>query len=104
MSSELLQIGVWGAGVIIGAFYWPHCIRPAMLLAGAYRRTLAVVMAVGVLALVTSGLLVFLQLSETDVRRDVDPSRVATILAGFWYLTAGPSQIASPGSAAAVIS
>lgn len=91
VSSELLPVGVWAAGVVLGVLYWPHCARPALQLAGAYRRTLAIVIAAGVLAAVTSGLLVLLQLTGTDVPRAVSILlRVATIIAGFWYLAAWP--------------
>jgi hypothetical protein len=91
VSSELVSVGVWAAGVVTGAFYWPHCARPALLLAGAYRRTLAVVIVVGLLALVTSGLLVLIQATETDVPSGVSILlRITTILAGSWYLAAWP--------------
>jgi hypothetical protein len=87
MPPEFVQVGLVVAQGALLAFYWWHCAKPALELAGARRRTLFVVPAIGAISWLS-----MVASTALDLAGEPAPSVLTAvgIASGVWYLAGWP--------------
>jgi hypothetical protein len=84
----LIEVGVVALEAALIVYYWGHCAGPALMIAGARARTLRVIQAVGIGAIVSFVVKAALWLDGRPIPTGLF---VLQAILGVWYLAAWPA-------------